>query len=524
MSKRRITACMLLAVQVGTVAVLASAARGDDAESALFPEAYGIIGRERYLFPMEMGDWPVKIDSKHQLFADNYLVQSMTGLTRQYHKLKPHPANPIFTATASIAYPVYLMRDPEGLYRMWYLHRISYRDRAGNRRRYPTGYIESRDGIDWHGPTLGLVVADGTSKNNFVFEKLLAGIFHEPWEKDPARRFKALAHFEPDNDENQDQIFEGYWLYSSSDGIHWTEDRPYPVIKSLTGYTLPQPGVGDTTSYRWDPLLARYVGNVKFVLPGKYRAYGIFESEDLIHWTRPRMMFYRDEKDPEGMQFYAHYTFHYESMWFGFVKTMSMTEPERGKPWKHCELQLSLSRDGRNFTRCPDRTPVLPVSDKADAWDGDYPAIAPGHVPLRVGNQLWFYYSDRRHWNRPGPKPKDAGLQRLGLATLRVDGFASLNAGPTPGAVVTRPLTFAGSRLFANAEIGDEGWIRVALVTSDNRPVPGYGLEDAVAIETGGLELPITWKQANAYELPAGRHVRLKIELQNAKLYSFWIR
>ena len=58
--------------------------------------------------------------------------------------------------------------------------------------------------------------------------------------------------------------------------------------------------------------------------------------------------------------------------------------------------------------------------------------------PIRVGNRLWFYYSDRRHWNRPGSAPSEVDMQ-MGIATLRVDGFASLNAGEQPGSVVTRP-------------------------------------------------------------------------------------
>ena len=137
------------------VSMPTTAARADDADSPLFPEAYGIIGRERYMFPADMSDWALKIDGRHQLFVDDYLVSSMSGLWREHHQLKPHPANPVYTPSERMAYPVYVMQAENGLYRMWYLQRIVYKDEDGNTIRYPTAYLESHDGIRWIEPTIG---------------------------------------------------------------------------------------------------------------------------------------------------------------------------------------------------------------------------------------------------------------------------------------------------------------------------------------------------------------------------------
>ncbi len=52
-------------------------------------------------------------------------------------------------------------------------------------------------------------------------------------------------------------------------------------------------------------------------------------------------------------------------------------------------------------------------------------------------------------------------MDAIGLAVLRRDGFVSLNAGTSTGVVTTRPLSCAGIRLFLNAEIEDNGWIKV---------------------------------------------------------------
>jgi len=45
----------------------------------------------------------------------------------------------------------------------------------------------------------------------------------------------------------------------------------------------------------------------------------------------------------------------------------------------------------------------------------------------------------------------------IGLATLRRDGFTSLDAHKQPGTVITRPLTMPGNSLFVNAEVAKEG-------------------------------------------------------------------
>ena len=525
---------LVAAVALASAGLLSAA----EYDKSLLPKAYGVLGTERLLFPVDMGNWPAKIGAKHQLFVDDYLIKSKTGLTRQFHKFKRHPANPLWTPPKRMSFLVYVMRTPEGNFRLWYAQRVGAKNADGKVRRHPTGYLESDDGIRWRAPNLGVVTADGNTNNNYVFRKSLEGIFHDPREKDPSQRFKGLAHMEPDNDKTT-EIFEGYWLYVSPDGIRWKLGRREPVAASLLSYGIPQTGVGDTSSWRWDSVLKKYICNAKFVLRGKYRAYGIAESDDLIHWSPPRMMFYRDALDPGGLQFYAHHTFNYESMWFGLIKTMEIFQP-KGKSghWKHCHLQLSISRDGRHYTRCPDRSPILPIPK--NGLDMDYPCIAIGS-PIRMGNELWFYYNDRRHWARPGPRPaweKGKADLRLFLATLRVDGFASLNAGDKPGRVVTRPLTFAGGKLFVNAEVGEGGYVRAALRTAhpvmrqfvhrNKRPPWGKLIEPYTPANCNGVTGStfagrITWKGRPTLPPTADASPRLVFELKNAKLYSFWI-
>ena len=70
--------------------VMISMALASDYDQSLFPKAYGVLVAENLLYPVDMGNWPVKIDTRGQLFVDDYLIRSTSQLTRQFHKLKRH--------------------------------------------------------------------------------------------------------------------------------------------------------------------------------------------------------------------------------------------------------------------------------------------------------------------------------------------------------------------------------------------------------------------------------------------------
>jgi hypothetical protein len=111
----------------------------------------------------------------------------------------------------------------------------------------------------------------------------------------------------------------------------------------------------------------------------------------------------------------------------------------------------------------------------------------------------------------------------LGLAKLRRDGFASLNAGETPGQVVTRPLTFRGKSLFVNADVAEGGWVKPAVLTRDSQLTSGYELENAVPLTRNTTKGQMTWKSKEKLVPPGDDHLRIMFQLKNAKLYSFWI-
>src|SRR5436190_10502084 len=90
----------------------------------------------------------------------------------------------------------------------------------------------------------------------------------------------------------------------------------------------------------------------------------------------------------------------------------------------------------------------------------------------------------------------------------------ALDAGPDAGIVVTKPLTFKGTRLLVN--LAAKGSLRVSLLDDSGKAIPGF--ENAEA--TGdSLSQEIRW----ASDLAAleGKTVRLRFELRDAKLFAF---
>jgi hypothetical protein len=179
--------------------------------------------------------------------------------------------------------------------------------------------------------------------------------------------------------------------------------------------------------------------------------------------------------------------------------------------------ELAWSGDGERWDMLPKHPPLFAVGQKG-AWDAGMVLLA--ESPVAMDDELWFYYRGSRSNERD---KTDYYTMSVGLARLRRDGFVSLNAGEKPGRLVTRPLTFAGKSLFVNVEVAEGGWIKAAVLSRDSKPVAGYTTDDAVALTKGTTRGRMAWKTKVNLDPPGDDHVRIVFQLENAKLYSFWI-
>ncbi|MEX0727115.1 MAG: hypothetical protein WD065_12640 [Planctomycetaceae bacterium] len=482
-------------------------------DKSLYPKAFGVLANDLLMHPANVDDWPIVIGAERQLFVDDELIASMDGIERRINPAKKHPANPLIVPDkpweGSNVFFQFVLRDEEtGKFRMWYSCSPAFTLPDGKRAPWMGCYAESDDGVHWEKPNLGLHEVEGSRENNvLISDGGFFGMMHTPEDPNPERLYKGMVlRF-------QNQPLEGYYLYTSPDGVHWTLERERRAVPSQQGYTLPTNGIGDTTFFRWDPRLQKYIGDVKFVFPGKMRVRGIMESDDLIHWTRPRMTLYPDALDDPKAQIYGHVGFNYESMWLGIVRVMH--DDIVADSYKQTTVEMTSSRDGRHWSRVGDRTQIIPLGEP-DEWDPHY--HDPCTPPVLVGNELWIYYRSLPLWKDMHDK-----ISRIGLATLRRDGFVSLDAGDTPGVVVTRPLTYSGSKLFVNAQVAEGGYLKAELRTIDGEPAGEYLLENATPIAGDVLAKQVNWRGEASIPSAEENSLRLVFELKNAKLYSFWV-
>ncbi|MEE2686312.1 MAG: hypothetical protein VYB09_08375, partial [Planctomycetota bacterium] len=168
----------------------------------------------------------------------------------------------------------------------------------------------------------------------------------------------------------------------------------------------------------------------------------------------------------------------------------------------------------------------LPYGEKDKDWDWGY--ITPYYTPepIIVNDRIYFYYagSNAKHWwTWSGDPPKldpDAipPKKGVGLATLRLDGFVSLET-TGEGVMTTRSLLFLGDTLVVNANASD-GEIQVEAVDSGGNVIEGFSRADCAVITTDSVRHVVTWKENPDCHLLQGRPIQLRFYLARAKLYS----
>jgi len=104
--------------------------------------------------------------------------------------------------------------------------------------------------------------------------------------------------------------------------------------------------------------------------------------------------------------------------------------------------------------------------------------------------------------------------------SLRLDGFASVNAPFSGGEMVTKPLTFSGQKLVINYSTSSIGHVKVELQDVNGAPIPGFALVDADEIVGDEIRRTVTWKDSSDVSALAGQAIRLRFEMKDADLYS----
>jgi hypothetical protein len=195
------------------------------------------------------------------------------------------------------------------------------------------------------------------------------------------------------------------------------------------------------------------------------------------------------------------------------------------------DIELVWSRDaGRTWRRANGRPAFLAPTDHGRSWDDTW-VYLPSNPPIKHRGQLWFFFGGRSQAHT-FPHPT---FGAIGLAQLRIDGFASLFAPDFDGLVLTKPLTWPGGDLLVNADARrhitahrswGNGRVAVELRDEQNRPLPGYAFDQTQPLPVNTNSEPdsrarVRWSDDKSARDLAGRRIRLAFRLRDAHLYSY---
>jgi hypothetical protein len=172
------------------------------------------------------------------------------------------------------------------------------------------------------------------------------------------------------------------------------------------------------------------------------------------------------------------------------------------------------SRDGKSFKRWAEAW--IRPGPQSERWVCRNNFVAWGMLETQsdldgAPNELSFYSMEGYY------QGETCQVRRY---TIRIDGFVSVWAPSSGGELVTRPLTFAGSRLRLNFSTSAAGSIRVGLQQPDGGPVSGFSLADCQEVFGDELQRTITWSCGSDLTGVSGQPVRLHFALRDADLFS----
>ena len=448
------------------------------------------------------------------MFLDDHVVERTDNITRRVNQAAKLPEPVIrpehpWESGCVLIFGTAIHDADDGLFKMWYY--------AGGH----VAYATSTDGLRWEKPELDVFVSNGR-KTNVVLQRGGFGHFHEifgvlkdPRDPDPKRRYKAAFH-------SFDRNYKGPHMAPfhpgqrrslgtavSPDGIHWTMETEFASDE-----------ICDISRFFWDTLTNRYVlyGRTKLTpqtVGTRWRSWGWgravtrLESTDFRTWSKGELMMAADARDPKGSEIYSMSVFPYAGVYVGLVQ-MHYSAPDRG----NLEMQLAISRDGRDFARVEPREPFIPEGP-VGTWDRFN--ISLGCLPpVEVGDEWWFYYSGRSY-RHPPYTGKDSGpkLGCIGLAKVKRGRLVSLEASFDGGTVVTKPLELKGPRLLLNANAA-YGEIAVSLLDEAGQPIAGC---EATVKGKDAVEIPVAFTQP--LSTVAGKPLRLRFVLKNVQLFGF---
>ena len=478
-------------------------------------------------------------------FDDNNIAwQHNLKLTLE--EAQKHPGNPVLRsgppgspdAGHAILYGTVLKHGDT--FRMWYLGMHEPEIVKGQAPGWwrPMCYAESKDGVTWTKPELGLVDFNGSMKNNIC---LIQGdphsmtrvndflsVLYEPEEPDPTKRYKCayIAHMPFDEVKGgrskigpNERRWGAFITATSADGLTWKCVGDRPANAGGERFEV-------SSLYRFGDF---YYATGQLISPWSWRPDGsdigrdmlAYRSPDFVSWSQAKALSFARagqlaNPPVKGQQCHmgagiwnrGNVLVGLHGMWQDAEQS-----PPKGKSWNYgvrVDLGLVISNDGVHFREPVPGFQVIPRGKEGE-WDDV--AILQGHAFVNEGDKTMVWYS---HWDTGGVLEN----MDIGLATLRRDGFGSLSRKviEEEGHFITSP--FEATEIALNVDgVTAEAPLSIRLLDHLDHVLEGYGAE----VTTNGVRVPINFSKP----LPAGKKLALGVNYSancTGKVYAVYLK
>jgi len=437
---------------------------------------------------------PIRIGSRLEPLVDEFLIDEFGGKAKL--KLHKPTAKEVVLVTdmpwegnTSAYYTVFQDGD---IYRMYY--RGSHFDEKTKKAIHEevTCYAESKDGVHWTKPELGLFQFDGSKTNNIVWNGIGTHCFTAFKDGNPKcskdARYKAIARGRPRDKK-------GLYVFKSPDAIHWSLMHDEPVI-TTGAFDSQNLAFWDNEASVYREYHRTFVDGVRAIMTGT--------SDNFLEWTDPVLLEFGNLPKEH---LYTNAVRPYERaphILIGFPTRYLPNEGSRVEP------VFMSSRDGLKFRRWTDALISEDAPKDRNGNRSNY--MTWGLVRLPGNDKELSVYATEAYYTGP-----DSRVRRF---TFRVDGFTSVHATSEGGEFITKPLVFDGNKLVINFATKRDGYLQVEIQDQDGTPIDYFTLADSNKIRGDNIQHAVSWSNdANLGSL-AGKPVRLRFSLKNADLYS----
>jgi hypothetical protein len=456
----------------------------------------------------------VDLSARRELFMDDFLIERLDGTQLKLHE--PHPAGVAlrFDRPWEGSFTGYLtvLKD-SNLFRMYY-RGLATAGQDGSTNEC-TCYAESRDGIVWTKPDLGLFELFGTRSNNVVlahaapFSHNFAPFLDTRPGIPASEKFKALAGTSQS----------GLVAFASGDGLRWRKLRDAPVLAR---------GAFDSQNVSfWSDAEGCYVAYFRTWTSGEFSGFRTVSratSTNFLDWTDPVEMSFGDTPREH---LYTSQTHPYFRAPHIYIATPMRFLPGRkaltdkqaaslgvnpGYASDCADAVFMTSRGGNRYTRTFMEALIRPGPDLGN-WASRAGMTALGVVPTDP-TEMSLY--KQAHYAQPS-----AHLLRY---TLRTDGFASVSAAYGGGEMLTRPLKFSGRELVINFATSAAGSVKLEVQNFEGKPLPGFTLADAREQIGDEIERVVRWNSSTDLSRLSGQPIRLRFVMKDADVYALQFR